>query len=114
MPTTPLRGRRLRLEQSGHSRERLELVLVVVHRIEDELAGSRGGEIAQLLGARLRWSADGDAPRQPGGVVHSVEDRSEAAACTLHGVLDCDVNALADRERLGGSARLVQLVGDDA
>src|SRR3954452_22114623 len=106
MPITPLRGQRLRLEQSGHSRERLELVLVVVHRIEDELAGSRGGEIAQLIGARLRWSADRDAPRQSWGVVHSVEDRRKAVASALLGVLDCDVNPLADRERVGVSACL--------
>src|SRR3954452_7698915 len=122
---TPARGRNLASsreeavasvvsEERGDRRERLELLEVAVHGMQEQLMSSSGGEVAGFVGTRLWRSAYGDALGQPGGVVHSVEDRGQALASTLLGVLHCDVHALADGERGGVSPRLVQRGPEDA
>src|SRR4051795_6023456 len=99
--------------EPSHFRERLELVAVVVHRVQQQLARAGGCEVAQLLGTCLRRPADGHALRQAGAVVHAVEDRRQAVAGALLSVLDRYVNALSDRECLAIAPCLVQLLQQD-
>jgi hypothetical protein len=75
---TPARGRNLASsreeavasvvsEERGDRRERLELLEVAVHRMQEQLTSSSGGEVAELPGTRLWRSAYGDALGQPQG-----------------------------------------------
>src|SRR3954453_20695309 len=79
--------------------ETLQLLQVVVHRMEEQLACASRCELVQLRRTRVGRPTYRDSLRQPRGVGNPVEDRRETFASQLLAVLHCDVNPLANGER---------------